>query len=1210
MIQWNPASTICSYADYLQNLLSVFLVEPSEQNCKICCPNNSFNQLTILHPDRTIFNKIYSILAAYRSLPPQDPSFYLVFCITRRKMASRLIRANSTDTKDSETSAGSSINTQTLGWLLYADKTPQADDEDSFGELYNPIGSVVSPKALRTNHRMSKLLAASAKKKKITPGKKSVRMPERCKGATNHRLNSPYLQQPKSQQLLDEEAVVKQLEDEALGLCKPQKKTAVKKKEKKGYMMDLLEKVKDKVLLDKEELEEKVAAARSARSAREDKEEVASSLEHEMHREAKTSARKRMLALVHMYDAKIWSIPKVEGKKVDFGGSTDFLNTTYSEFYSKKLANLKSKGKGKVKGKSKAEGGKEAYELLRPHSHQSHNSNHSHSGHDGHDDFEDNVNINKDPLYRIMREEEEGKRLSKQRDLFAMANNTNGNGESLVESVSSEDDESLFNDKENLNRMTEEDLKEMLKIRAPSPEVWINMRIIFFLFAAYHHTVIKNDIYHDGAEHQSLNGSVSTQESGNGSADMANEYTLFWIRFQKSMNHHHVDIYNVHENFTWPLMHNLLCFSSDIIDNMNDIERGNIKKVGISYKNSKGLTTPVWQTGQFYSEIQAHAGLQHALRSVINSKLFQCTPRLLKLSPAAFKFCLWGRRIAYNIAMSHSTAVRTIARLPKIFNTFNGVTSNQVLPKLERENSVLERGMSLFEDVSLDGESLGSSVVVNALSNIKNNRNYKELRFSGNDIHPHQGQHSSPNKEIASFINASTLQTSASLNQGLKSQVESCLHVTSLVPPELAEQDLFMSQVCSPVEYSLALVRPCDRLDVVLGQKAISAPNRHLVDPVDANRNRDKKISTQQRYYEQYIMLRSRSPMHRVSINSLKEHEVGEDDEAVDAFGRKLAPPRVAQRVSVSFAQMKAAANVHTHEHTVGEREEGAEELFADTGGGGGGDLGGTGGYYPGEDSDGLEQMQTDAEQLTWFLRKQVQEMDNSGNSIRILVKRMDHVLTEKEKPKKGMAGTVIGKVQCIINESSLVVLTPPTWTIVDRAFMGAVSRFVVICSDHCHANTAFQQVLRLAKPCDLIFLVTMLRREDETAEGQQKAQALAASYHEHDFNVHVVLESQMTPAHPSMNIAEQGDLTYVAKLLSLCQQHDPTHILFDASPSDILYAMDPFSGEPELVDGEKRLARELVAYKRENEVRSESAIVRQPCLVLSHNNNGKAKMF
>ena len=28
--------------------------------CKICCPNNSFNQLTILHPDRTIFNKIYS----------------------------------------------------------------------------------------------------------------------------------------------------------------------------------------------------------------------------------------------------------------------------------------------------------------------------------------------------------------------------------------------------------------------------------------------------------------------------------------------------------------------------------------------------------------------------------------------------------------------------------------------------------------------------------------------------------------------------------------------------------------------------------------------------------------------------------------------------------------------------------------------------------------------------------------------------------------------------------------------------------------------------------------------------------------------------------------------------------------------------------------------------------------------------------------------
>ena len=183
-------------------------------------------------------------------------------------------RKNSIVSQESETS-GSSINTKTLGWLLYVNDKPGADDSDSLGELYNPIGSVVSPKALRTNKRMSKQLHAAAS----APGKRTQKIPERVKGAIDHRLNSPYLAQPKSVQMLEEEAVAKQLEDEALGLAKPKPKVTKKKKKEKGYLMDLLGKVTDKDLVAKER-EEKADVKKNNM----EKGELTSSLVHEMHR--------------------------------------------------------------------------------------------------------------------------------------------------------------------------------------------------------------------------------------------------------------------------------------------------------------------------------------------------------------------------------------------------------------------------------------------------------------------------------------------------------------------------------------------------------------------------------------------------------------------------------------------------------------------------------------------------------------------------------------------------------------------------------------------------------------------------------------------------------------------------------------------------------------------------------------------------------------
>jgi hypothetical protein len=511
-------------------------------------------------------------------------------------------------------------------------------------------------------------------------------------------------------------------------------------------------------------------------------------------------------------------------------------------------------------------------------------------------------------------------------------------------------------------------------------------------------------------------------------------------------------------------------------------------------------------------------------------------------------------------------------------------------------------------DSSLDG-SLDGTLLASALMNISQTLPDTALPdasggglsttraaavASGVDLNNVGSLAPSPQKRVGHFIETATLQSSV-LHEDLPDAIMSVtqaqnahgayvphqinseldngtpLHVLAYVPAmrfpanEAALLDTHLPE-CSVFDVAILLGRPCDRVDVLLG---------------DALQRDSVNEEVAMRYFQKKVMLKSRSPLHRVLVSPYAPTDLE------DLNGKQ---PGV-----VSFAQIRRAKKGgHGQGHGSGSDVKSSndpsptppavhslKDLLAGADG-------------AAEDGALLESTE---DALFEFVRRcfnaypsaetvpanvLTSKLEKPGPTL-VLVKGLNHVFQ-------------CPKYQTSYDDkkfSRTIMLVPPeTQSSASISPYACVSRFVCMIAHGERSRTAFQAALRLSKPGDLLFLVHVLRRTKTGPYDEASSQDLARQYQKLGFNLEIVAEDEVAPNGTADN------LQLGKALVNAAAAHAPTHMVLGADHDDADFALFQNSrggagGSASVVEGVIRQEKFLCSTYHD----SENA--RRPVLVL-----------
>lgn len=564
---------------------------------------------------------------------------------------------------------------------------------------------------------------------------------------------------------------------------------------------------------------------------------------------------------------------------------------------------------------------------------------------------------NHDPLYRIMREESEIAMLRQNSVSQHVVNSLprSGNIDSLKCQNHNQSSESKFIKCAKAAAVYDRDARILLRehvvisafmIRGPdltllrsfgtiSPDMWVTLRAVYFLFVSYYELIVMCDASSSVAA--SVTDSRTIQRGSKGSENQESLTHLndeqFFISACQSLNigilweligaqcrEYNMTSATVVEKFSWHMMQTLLAFPDEFSCALVYIERGedkfddNMMSILAGGRNSVDF----WRNSRFYQAFpEDHLTY---LRSVVSPTMFTPLTTAMK-SVACSRLCAWARRISAGLYAAKSFSIRNISKCldhegSRVADlTFYGNSPNK--PYGSFDNSI-DNGS--YGDVSVDDASVFNR------SNLSLN---------------------SPKKRVEQFINY----PGTSLGPGLihkgstsmqpfsseKLKAKKRLSIVAYVPISINDDSstttpsLFDEHICI-FNAAMLLARPSDRLDILLlntNEKEddphykshdIIDNNFRYEDSVDTNSyNDDRDIRVQfddgngkninvydnysmqmanifaRNYYENKMFSMSRSPLHRVILES----EFSSQEEILETPNKDI---------SVSFNNIKGVS--------------------------------------------------------------------------------------------------------------------------------------------------------------------------------------------------------------------------------------------------------------------------------------------------------------
>jgi len=1099
-----------------------------------------------------------------------------------------------------------------LSWLLSLNQKSLTDGGSITGSitldaLYNPesYDANAAPRPKSKQHKAPRRKTAAESMGLI-------------RGAKNYRLNSPYLPQPRPSAMLADE-------EEQL-LFAAQAASPEGKGGKKGKPVSKSKTPASPITKMYQALSRRMQQREVSAHDPELQQQLLAKAAKIIHTAAGKETHKRMMLLVHAHtDKKPFSIPKIDAS-AEFGGSARSTDERYAEYYKYKLG---------INDRQKDE---------EPLYHEEHVL-HFRDKPVELQASDDSPSINRDPLYRIMREQAE------------LTDLLRGKGKaSKIKSVDSTP-APAFIEANAKYVMTTAIIAKLAKMQKPSTEVWCTVRAVYLLMLAFYEHVVRNHPAHclsmldmkdgKGIDMQSYSASgsasiISSQEAGGavagvaaerraggegssprsltsaagddaagnatGSAasaaataadPLAEDYSAtrsrkFWKSLAAKAKEMGTTVHNVSRTFSWDLFRDLLQYPSEFMHSLGDIEAGELSVPKVfpivrvaATATGSGSRQVAWNSGSFYRSAERDDRLLGALRVVVGTGVFHPTSTF-KTAPCVSVLCSWARSVVAGIFSGRMIINRTISKFPRM-SSQGGYDPNKSL------------------DSSLDG-SLDTTLLASALMNISQTLPDTALpdasvggpsttaaaaAVRGINLNNAGSSALSPQKRVGHFIETATLQSSV-LHEDLPDAIMSVtqaqnahgayvphqinseldngtpLHVLAYVPAmrfpanEAALLDTHLPE-CSVFDVAILLGRPCDRVDVLLG---------------DALQRDSVNEEVAMRYFQKKVMLKSRSPLHRVLVPPYAPADLENLNESKQ--------PGV-----VSFAQIrKAKKGGHGH--------------------GSGSDVKSSNGLSPtppavhslkdllagtdGAAEDGVL-LESTEDALFEFVRRcfnaypsaetvpanvLTSKLEKPGPTL-VLIKGLNHVFQ-------------CPKYQTSYDDkkfSRTIMLVPPeTQSSASISPYACVSRFVCMIAHGERSRTAFQTALRLSKPGDLLFLVHVLRRTKTGPYDEASAQDLARQYQKLGFNLEIVAEDEVAP-HGTADNLQLGKA-----LVNAAAAHAPTHMVLGSDHDDADFAlfqnsMGGAGGSASVVEGVIRQEKFLCSTYHD----SENA--RRPVLVL-----------
>jgi len=977
------------------------------------------------------------------------------------------------------------------------------------------------------------------------------------KGAKNYRLNSPYLPQPRPPSTLTD------LDEELLAAAPagPPSKSAAKKKKSPSKATAPISPITQ---MYKALTLGQYPTLRSARppDSRDPDPDPAPDLQAALlskavriiQSAAAKETHKRMMLLVHTHkDKKPFTVPKIDAS-AEFGGSVRSTDEKYSEFYKYKLG---------INDRQQDE------EPLYHEEHVLHfQGQDGRQHHAAEKDAEDEdeapaPSINRDPLYRIMREQAE------------LSNLAHGQ-QSKLKSVKSTPAPAFIEANANYV-MTTRALSKLSAMHKPSSEAWCTMRAVYTLMLAFHELTVRDSaIMHvsgsasaeapnnespSNAEHAS-SASSSGDASGNrtaaGAAAVQQPATdemfnvgrtrKFWQSIFERAQQLDTTPYTVCSTFSWDLVVDLLLFPSEFLHALGDVEAGEVSvpKFFPITRVAAGSREVAWRTGSFYRAAESDDRLLGVLRAVVGTGAFHPSDTW-KSAPCVSALCSWARSVVAGIFSGKMVMNRSSAKFPRVAS--KAYDPSHSLDSSLAEDSVSVSSTMLASALMNISQTLPPMSVAEKAATFADSIASFALEESGRSL----SLSLSPAKRIGHFIEMSTLQSSAlredlpealmaataavhakdayvphQMNSELDSG--SALHVIAYVPasrfpssPELLQNS---SPECSVFDVAIRLGRPCDRVDILLG----NAVRRELA---------HEDVALQ--YFQMRVMTKSRSPLHRVLAPPY----------AATVTSAQQAGAELPMSGVVSFAQMRrtklppaaAAATSDARERSAASAAHSLKDLLA------------------GNDADDLQDgslLESTEDALLEFVRECLQvNMRNRTHSMNlqamtavgggnpfpmlVLVKGLNHVF---QCPK------YVSSYDDKKYNRTIMLVPPQTGTSTNTSPYACVSRFVCMISHGDRSRAAFQTALRLSKPGDVLLLVHVLRRSASGAYDEAAAHALVKLYQKLGFNLEVVAEDEVAPR------GTRDNVLLGKALVTAAAAHAPTHMVLGADHYDTEFAL------------------------------------------------------
>ena len=779
-----------------------------------------------------------------------------------------------------------------------------------------------------------------------------------------------------------------------------------------------------------------------------------------------------------------------------------------------------------------------------------------------------------DPLYRIMREEAEltcdaQSRLDSGSDMAPiLLDDSQVRAKTAAAVYDKEARRALRQQVVLSTRMiTGQQLAELRSFGTLSSDMWITLRAVYFIFISYYETMVAEGRGAGAAEHESVFSSVVdnkiikihnpaaasiessfVQSDVDLFASMSQTVNMsnFWGVIRSQCSEFDISTASVMERFTWPLFQALLDFPRECSCALVYIERGEDvfdEKVG-EMLEGKLTAANFWKSSRFY-RLFPENNLSF-LRAAVAPSMFNPMMTASKSVPCA-RLCSWARRVIAGLFASKTLMMRNISRTaqydekPNVYDlAFNPNGSVANYQGDDWSFRVGESSLSVTEStLGFVGGAGGGSVfnrsTLSAQSptrRIEQFINYPGTAASGSGIMLKGLNSQGGEEDVDEFpIPHQPLTIVAAVPHSLVQAADSA----SILVPDALHSAIFRA--------AIILGRPTDRIDFLIMPEPTSTNQQSLYP--------EERLSTQmmsiftRHFYEDQIVALSSSPMHRVVTLPVTMEELDESHQQETA-------------AFVSFNDVKGWSS---------KRVSGRGDMMD---------------YYQRQQREEEDIPAARAETTDALIYASSRSVDAD-----LIVVSSSGLGGSADERTEIMRGNRVCSVAMVVGRH---------WAF-DSA-LASISRFVVFVDktpasraafsvrnsattsrpSYClltHSSfSLFQLTLRLAKSCDLIFLIHAVT----TLESNDHITSVLSEYRKFGYNVHMIpLDSDNGEDDFYENTASKMHEQHLAlRLISTAKDYEPTHIIMGASASDIACAMAGAAASNNLSSASTSLAKQM----------------------------------